>query len=441
MPDDEPDPAQPPARRARRRRPPRPAPAGAEDLPQPRIVEARRWNVSLVWLLPAVAVAIGASLLVRSVFLIGPRIDIEFASAEGVEAGKTEVRYKEVVIGKVQSVSLRDDRQRRRRRRPARPLGGAASRSRTRRSGWSGRASASPASPASARCSRAPTSAPMPASRPRRGPSSRASRRRRSCCAASRARSSSCAPSTSARSTSARRCSIGARRVGRVVGYTLDAERDELSVRIFIEAPYQKLVTLRTRASGMRAASTSRVNASGLNPQHPDARVGARRRPRVRERRPMRRAAAGARRTPSSRCSADRTRGDGAARRPAGAGADGVRPSVRGLRRRRGDRLARRRDRPGRRRSPCSTTRQRKRFPVEVFAEVFPQRLGSGSLGAAADLADAGGAATASSCSSSSPTGVRAQLRTGNLLTGQLYVALDFIGKEPAQRGTEATAR
>ena len=30
--------------------------------------------------------------------------------------------------------------------------------------------------------------------------------------------------------------------VGRVVGYTLDAERDELSVKIFIEAPYQQLV-------------------------------------------------------------------------------------------------------------------------------------------------------------------------------------------------------
>ena len=29
--------------------------------------------------------------------------------------------------------------------------------------------------------------------------------------------------------------------------------------------------------------------------------------------------------------------------------------------------------------------------------------------------------------------GLRAQLRTGNLLTGQLYVALDFIGKTPAR--------
>jgi paraquat-inducible protein B len=61
---------------------------------------------------PAVAIAIAASMLVRSVFLAGPRIEIEFKSADGVEAGKTEVRYKEVVIGKVVSVGLRDDRQR-----------------------------------------------------------------------------------------------------------------------------------------------------------------------------------------------------------------------------------------------------------------------------------------------------------------------------------------
>ena len=45
----------------------------------------------------------------------------------------------------------------------------------------------------------------------------------------------------------------------------------------------------------------------------------------------------------------------------------------------------------------------RKRFPVEVFADVFPQRLGPVRDGAAADLADAGAAATSSCCSSSSP--------------------------------------
>src|SRR5450432_4488417 len=94
--------------------PPQPAAAPAVDVmaPLPRIEKAKNWNVSLVWLVPLVAIAIAASLLVRSVFLTGPRVEIEFKSADGVEAGKTEVRYKEVVIGKVVSVSLRDDRKR-----------------------------------------------------------------------------------------------------------------------------------------------------------------------------------------------------------------------------------------------------------------------------------------------------------------------------------------
>src|SRR5205085_779989 len=35
---------------------------------------------------------------------------LAFAAAESIEPGRTEVRYKEVAIGKVQSVALRDDR-------------------------------------------------------------------------------------------------------------------------------------------------------------------------------------------------------------------------------------------------------------------------------------------------------------------------------------------
>jgi len=100
MPDEPPDAAQPPAAPgAAAPEPPRPAPAGAEELPQPEIVEARRWNVSLVWLLPAIAVAIGASLLVRSIFLIGPLIDVEFASAEGVEVSKTSPAKSRISTG------------------------------------------------------------------------------------------------------------------------------------------------------------------------------------------------------------------------------------------------------------------------------------------------------------------------------------------------------
>jgi paraquat-inducible protein B len=89
-----------------------------------------------------VAIGIAASMLVRSVFLTGPRIEIEFKSADAVEAGKTEVRYKEVVDrqGRLGRPARRP--RARRRRRPARPPRRALSRSTTRASGSSSRASA-----------------------------------------------------------------------------------------------------------------------------------------------------------------------------------------------------------------------------------------------------------------------------------------------------------
>jgi paraquat-inducible protein B len=70
------------------------------------------FGLSLVWLVPIVALLVAGSLFVRTVILVGPRIDIEFATADGIEPGKTDVRYKEVVVGKVQTVSLRGDRKR-----------------------------------------------------------------------------------------------------------------------------------------------------------------------------------------------------------------------------------------------------------------------------------------------------------------------------------------
>ena len=82
------------------------------ELPTPIVTRNRRARLSLVWLVPLLALAIGASLVVRSLLQDGPRIEIEFRTAEGLEAGKTEVRFKEVVIGRVQSVLLTDNRQR-----------------------------------------------------------------------------------------------------------------------------------------------------------------------------------------------------------------------------------------------------------------------------------------------------------------------------------------
>ncbi|PXW29199.1 intermembrane transport protein PqiB [Paraburkholderia caballeronis] len=76
------------------------------DLPEPDIVPPRRWLPSLVWIVPLIAALIGVALVVRSVANRGPTITISFASAEGLEPGKTKVKYKAVDIGSVRSIKL-----------------------------------------------------------------------------------------------------------------------------------------------------------------------------------------------------------------------------------------------------------------------------------------------------------------------------------------------
>jgi paraquat-inducible protein B len=76
--------------------------------PEPEIVRRRRFP--LVWLIPIAASLIGIAMLVQSWRSGGPRVSIEFANAQGLTAGKTHVSYKDVVIGTVSSVSLSKDR-------------------------------------------------------------------------------------------------------------------------------------------------------------------------------------------------------------------------------------------------------------------------------------------------------------------------------------------
>ncbi|WP_444439350.1 PqiB family protein [Pseudomonas sp. A6] len=73
-------------------------------------VRTRRWNLSLVWIVPIVALLVGASLVVRNWMQQGPVIAISFATGEGLEAHKTQVKYRSVVIGEVTSVELARDR-------------------------------------------------------------------------------------------------------------------------------------------------------------------------------------------------------------------------------------------------------------------------------------------------------------------------------------------
>jgi paraquat-inducible protein B len=87
-----------------------PAPDTEEELPTP-AVRNRRWIPRLVWVVPIVAAVIGISLLVRNWQNTGPRITISFLSGEGVQVGKTLVKYRDVAVGHVSAVVLSEDHQ------------------------------------------------------------------------------------------------------------------------------------------------------------------------------------------------------------------------------------------------------------------------------------------------------------------------------------------
>jgi len=83
-----------------------PRAAAEPPLPEPVLARQNRLRLSLVWTVPIVAVLVGAVLVVRALLQAGPEITIEFRSGEGIEPGRTEVRFKEVVVGHVKSVTI-----------------------------------------------------------------------------------------------------------------------------------------------------------------------------------------------------------------------------------------------------------------------------------------------------------------------------------------------
>ena len=63
----------------------------------------------MVWLVPLIAALIGLALVAKTIAEKGPAVTVTFANAEGLEAGKTKVKYKDVEIGTIQSISLTPD--------------------------------------------------------------------------------------------------------------------------------------------------------------------------------------------------------------------------------------------------------------------------------------------------------------------------------------------
>ncbi|MEM8844243.1 MAG: MlaD family protein [Pseudomonadota bacterium] len=76
--------------------------------PKTLTIEDKKY-ISPVWVIPIVAILIGLWLGYKSLSEKGPVISITFDNASGVAVSKTEVRYKDVTVGKVTEVTLSDD--------------------------------------------------------------------------------------------------------------------------------------------------------------------------------------------------------------------------------------------------------------------------------------------------------------------------------------------
>ncbi|MFZ2649028.1 MAG: MlaD family protein [Burkholderiaceae bacterium] len=418
--------------------PGQPAPAPSRDtkpaaarapFPAPVIVRANRLRFSLVWIVPLVALLAGIVLVARTLLQAGPLITITFRNAEGLEPGRTEVRYKEVVVGRVNKVGLSPDRGRVlvtvRLDKSASSLAVADTgfwvvRPRIGTAGISGLGTLFSGVYIGADAGETGqeethfTGLEVPPFVQRGEPG------RSFVLNASDLGSLEVGSPVYYRRT----------RVGRVVGYSLDPKRDGVDVQVFVESPNEALVTQASRfwnASGIDMS----VNAAGLtvNTESLAALVAGgiafAAAPGAQKGQPAPLAQSGQRFV----LYADRK----SAMAPPDGPAQRVRmlfsPSMRGLAvgapvELLGAEIG----------SVLSVAMQydarTQRFPVEVVAEIFPARLGDARRDFMAPL----GAAEQSDAlflRQLVERGMRAQLKSGNLLTGQPYVALDIVAKAP----------
>jgi paraquat-inducible protein B len=82
------------------------------DASEPRLPEARvkhRLGYSWIWLMPLAALALVGYLIYSLIAERGPIITITFENADGLTEQQTQVRFKSVTLGTVQSIELSDD--------------------------------------------------------------------------------------------------------------------------------------------------------------------------------------------------------------------------------------------------------------------------------------------------------------------------------------------
>src|SRR5262245_2462766 len=76
----------------------------------PNAATRRSRRISIIWIVPLVAVLIGGYLAWDTLSKEGPTIKIAFDSGEGLQAGQSQLKYKDIVFGTVKSLELAPDR-------------------------------------------------------------------------------------------------------------------------------------------------------------------------------------------------------------------------------------------------------------------------------------------------------------------------------------------
>jgi paraquat-inducible protein B len=80
-----------------------------ETLPSPEIKPSRQ-RLTMIWIVPLLAILVGLGLAFQAIRDRGPEVSLQFALAEGLEANKTRVKFKDVDIGIVKAIALSPDR-------------------------------------------------------------------------------------------------------------------------------------------------------------------------------------------------------------------------------------------------------------------------------------------------------------------------------------------
>ena len=74
-----------------------------------RILARRSRRISAIWIIPLLAVGIGGWLAWNTLSKQGPMITIAFDSGEGLQAGQSQLKFKDMIFGTVQSLDLAPD--------------------------------------------------------------------------------------------------------------------------------------------------------------------------------------------------------------------------------------------------------------------------------------------------------------------------------------------